>query len=250
MDESLQPKPFPWLLITSILFLVGIVLVGTIWVAAVSSKQPAKIVTSPIPTITQTVTPIPTLATQTATPSSSSGLYAFPTKQLTFFVPKNWTTSEGSDTHQITNWWLPDYTIVITSPDTTTPPANCPEGGCFDHGSTVTITDFGASAFTTPAAWYEGKATKDSSTASQSGNMTVNQTVFAQLPAYCVIPNGQNPLSETPKDLPSEMFGGTCYLVWRSHVYSISAVVNPNTATFQANLSQTASLLQSIKLIP
>jgi hypothetical protein len=250
MEELAQPKPFPWLFITSIIFLIGVALVGTIWIAAISVKQPAKTVTSPMPTIVQKATPMPTLTTQTATSYSSSGLYTFPTKQLTLTLPANWTTLEGSDTHQIANWWQPDYSMVITSPDTTTPPANCPEGGCFDYGATVTIIDYGASAFTTPAAWYEGKSSKDITTASSSGNMTVDQTVFASLPAYCVIPNGQNPLSETPKDLPSEIFGGTCYVVWRSHVYSISAVVNPNTATFQANLSQTASLLRSIKLVP
>lgn len=249
-----EEKTFPYLTIALILFLVGIVMVGGIWLAAKSVTKSSTTLTTPIAVITNRLTPLPTLTTKSATPSSQTVIFTFPTKKLTFHSPSGWTTTPGpNDTHQIANWWLPDNTLVIDSPDKKASIQNqCPEGGCPDtYGSSVTITDYGANAFTTPQTWYEGKTSKEaiSSASSSATPLLVTTGTFATLPVYCVSLSVATPLPSLPTGIPSGIFTGRCYLIWKAHVYAVSATVDKTSRVYKSNLTLTTALLKSIQLI-
>lgn len=259
MQNIDEEKPFPFLPVALILFVIGILLLGGVWVAAQNNAKNPTSLTNTVAEVTHspstiTATKKLNLETKNATASSQPMLFTFPTKQLLVQIPAEWeTTSGANDSHQIVNWWLVDNTVTIQSPDEKASiQTNCPEGGCPDvHGVEIAISDYGANAFTTAQAWYEGKAAKEvTKNASSSGEaQSITTGTFLRLPAYCVSASTVNSVSNPPAGIPAGIFDGTCYVVWKAHVYGVHAALDTTSSNYQSNFAATTTLLKTIKLL-
>lgn len=251
--EYPQTKPFPWLFVSSILCIIGLLLIASIWYMVTISQTTSHSKPLPTPFPTQSVSLAPSISiTQQAT-SSSQGIFIFPTKQVTLQIPQGWTTSLGTtDTHQLSQWWLPDNSVTIHSSDIQTSFSNCPEGGCIaTYDASLSIIDYGANAFTTAQAWYEGKASKDTNSLQATSSATiVTQATINNQSAYCVSPDISQSVAGLPHDIPEDLFTGQCYILWKAHIYSFAAKINQQSSQFSTNRNLLVLLIRSIQLVP